>query len=484
MTQLRLSVTLPTLLFIGLVSVASLASPSTFVNALQAIQTWILEHFDWLFDWTVFFMVIATIIVYVSPLGNVVIGGEGAKPILPKSRWCFIVICTTIATGILFWGCAEPLYHMHAPPYADMAMGEAKVFAMSTLFMHWSLSPYAIYTLISLLFALLYYNFQKPYRVASLMERGTVVADTSSVTRSTPFKDIVDIVCLVALICGMSAALGAGILTIGGGLEKISEMHQGAVMWAIIAGLITLAFIVSSISGLHRGITWLSFTNTILFVIFIAVFAWALTDKSVWSLAGSGLSDYAKTFLPRSLGLDGGTSTWRHSWTTFYWSNWLAWAPVSALFLGRLGIGYTVREFIRVNLFYPSLFAILWVTVFGGVAVIRDLNQEGVLYDLLLEDGPQSVIFSLIGETEWGLFGITSLLFIVFISYVTAADSNTTAMSAICTKGISPTSPEAPVYIKLLCGVTIALLAWVMITYAGLDGIRILSVLGLSLIHI
>ena len=359
-----------------------------------------------------------------------------------------------------------------------MAEGDARVFAMSTLFMHWSWSPYAIYTLISLLFALLYYNYKKPYRVSTLIDRSRVVGTDDGSDQKSLIKDIIDIICLVALICGMAAALGAGILTIVGGLEKIGGLSQGALLWGAIAVSIALAFILSSISGLHKGITWLSSFNTVLFILFIAGFAWLLMSGSVWQLAASALGEYTETFVTRSVGLDHGEPSWRHAWTTFYWANWMAWAPVTALFLGRLGIGYTVRAFIRVNLIYTSLFAMLWIMIFGGIALVSDLDQGGSLYQLLLQDGPQSVIFQLLDDAGWRIGGAVFLLIIVFISYVTAADSNTTAMSALCTKGITPTSPEAPVYLKFIYGLTIALIAWVMISYAGLDGIRILSILG------
>jgi len=478
MTQLRLTVTAPTLIIIGLVTIGALTIPSTFVNVLQDAQSWILNYFDWLFDWTVLFMLITCVIVYFSPLGKLVIGGDSAKPILSKRRWYAIVLCTTVATGILFWGCAEPLYHLHEPPYQNLLKGDAEVFAMSTLFMHWSWSPYAIYTLISLLFALLYYNYKKPYRVSTLIERSNTQGNTSTSRSAALSRDVIDIICLIALICGMAASLGAGILTIGGGLEKIAGLSQGSLMWGGIAVSIACAFIMSSISGLHKGITFLSSINTVLFFIFIAAFAWMLLSGRVWNLAGSGLAEYIQTFVSRSTGLDGAKSSWRHAWTTFYWANWMAWAPVTALFLGRLGLGYTVREFIRVNLVYTSLFAMLWMIIFGGVALVSDLEQQGSMYKLLSQDGPQSVIFQLLEDANWRTGGAVFLLVIVFISYVTAADSNTTAMSALCTKGITPESPEAPINLKLLCGLTIAFIAWVMITYAGLNGIRILSVLG------
>ena len=73
-----------------------------------------------------------------------------------------------------------------------------------------------------------------------------------------------------------------------------------------------------------------------------------------------------------------------------------------------------------------------------------------------------------------------------FLSFVTAADSNTSAMGGLSSTGISPESPEPGILIKIVWGTTIGLLAWIMITFTrtegvkddGLNGIRMLSNLG------
>ena len=51
-------------------------------------------------------------------------------------------------------------------------------------------------------------------------------------------------------------------------------------------------------------------------------------------------------------------------------------------------------------------------------------------------------------------------------------------MSGISSTGISPESPEPPVFIKIVWGIIIGTLAFVMISYAGIDGIKMLSNLG------
>ena len=92
--------------------------------------------------------------------------------------------------------------------------------------------------------------------------------------------------------------------------------------------------------------------------------------------------------------------------------------------------------------------------------------------------GEENVMFVIFENLPFGKAISIFTLVMVFISYVTAADSNISAMSAISTNGISPEDPEAPIHLKVIWGTVVGLLAWVMITSAGIDGIRLLCVLG------
>jgi glycine betaine transporter len=74
----------------------------------------------------------------------------------------------------------------------------------------------------------------------------------------------------------------------------------------------------------------------------------------------------------------------------------------------------------------------------------------------------------------WGIF----YFMLVFISMVTSGDSNISAMSSLSTKGITYENEEAPYQIKIIWGLIIGLTAWIMITLAGLDGVRMTSNLG------
>ncbi|MEM8908635.1 MAG: BCCT family transporter [Bacteroidota bacterium] len=466
----------PTILFLVVVIVYSLRDNEGFLTLANATNQWILQQVGPLFTWSAFLFLVILAMIYFSPLAKVKIGGPKAEPLLSKWRWFAIALCTTVATGILFWGAAEPLYHLHQPPSGLGITGqswEATQFAMSTMYMHWSFTPYGIYTITGMAFALVYYNLRQPFSISALFyplfgKRAYGAVGT-----------LMDILCLAALVSGMAASLGTGIFALMGGLETTLHFQQSDLLMGIIGAVIVLSFILSAISGLKRGISWLSNINAQAFLV-LAVLVFVLGPTlSVLKIGGAGFVDYGLHFLSRSTNIGAQINTdWLNSWTIFYFANWFAWAPVAALFLGRLALGYTVRDFIHFNLFFPAFFTCIWMMVFSGTAIDFDLTTKGQLFQVLNEQGEENVMFTILESLPMGKIISLLTLVMVFISYVTAADSNISAMSAISTSGISPDHPEAPMWIKITWGSLIGLIAWVMITSAGIDGIRLLCVIG------
>lgn len=452
----------------------SLWRGAAFVAAETAINNWILRHFSPFFAWAGIGFLALLLFVTLSPLGGRIIGGDKATPILSRWRWFAVTLCTTIATGILFWGVAEPLFHLNDPPAMlglDPGSNAAARFAMSTMFLHWTLTPYAIYTVAGLAFALVYYDRREPFSLSSLF------VPLIGQRAHGPAGTAIDMFCLFALVAGMAASLGAGVLALAGGIEGIWDISGGAPLrWGIAAAIVG-TFVLSAALGLRRGIARLSLLNIWLFagiLLFVVVVGPA---AALPSLGLSGLADYFANFLPRSLGADVDTD-WHRQWTIFNWANWFAWAPVTALFLGRLAVGYSVRAFILVNLLLPALFGAAWMIVIAGTTITLDQQTGGDLYTLLSSAGPDPLLYRLFSELGGGMPVLMLLIGAIFISYVTAADSNVSAMSALSTHGISPDNPEAPVAIKLAWGATVGLVATILVAAAGIDGIRMMSVLG------
>lgn len=453
----------------------SIADSSQFLATTVSINDFILDNFGWLFSAGTTLMLLTCIFMSFHPIGNLKIGGVDAQPFLTKWRWFSIVLCTTIATGIIFWGTAEPLFHLSGPPsFSGAAAGsqEAANNAMGYMYLHWTFTPYAIYSVPALMFALAFYNRRKSFSIHSalfpLLSKG----------KQTGLASLIDGISLYALVVGMAASLGAGILTLSGGIRNLTG-YESEWLQLVITFLIVGSFIISAISGLMKGIRILSDINARIFIVlalFVLIFGptWAIVNYVF-----EGFKVLIATLPEMSLiSIIHPDDPWPKSWTTFYWANWLAWAPISALFLGRLAYGYTVRQFLVFNWLFPSLFGMAWMSIFGGMTLDYELNQNLGLMSLLQEQGPESVIYRIMEQLPLRYIIAPLFLITAFLSYVTAADSNTEAMGGISSTGISPDAPTPPTIIKVIWGITIGAVAFIMINMAGIDGIKMLSNLG------
>ena len=467
----------PTFLILLAAVIASYVDLTAFLAVSKQLNNLILKNFSWLFSAGSFAMVVLAAIVYFSPLGKVRIGGEEAQPLLSKGRWFMVALCTTLAVGVLFWTTAEPLYHLYGPPTSlgiEAGSGAAKSFAMSTMFLHWTITPYAIYVVPSLVFALVFYNRRSNFSIGAMLE------PLLGEARVRRYAGLIDTLAMFALVAGMASSLGTGALTLSGGLSQYIGGETTPLRLAIIIAIIVMTFVASAASGLQRGIVRLSSFNTwIMLALGLFVLLCGPT-LYMFSLGVESLGVYLDTFFSRSL-FTGAASgdAWPQSWTVFYWSVWFAWAPVSALFLGKIGRGYTVREFIQINMLYPALFTAVWICIFSGSSLYFDALGAGSLNRVLTEQGVEHVLYQMFQQLPASGLMIAFLLFVAFISFVTAADSSTDVIANLCSKGVTADSDlDGNPMLKIVWGVIIGTVSWVMVAFVGIDGVKMLSNLG------
>lgn len=475
--NIRPLVFFPTFLILVSALVLSLVDLERFTKVTAALNSQVLENFSWLFSLGSFYLLVLVVITYFSKLGNIRIGGDNSTPKITKPRWFMIVLCTTLAVGVLFWTTAEPIYHLHAPPESlGIAAGsaDATLFAFSAMFLHWGPTPYAIYCVPALVFALAFYNLKLPFSISSSLRPIFGRYLTPRVA------DVIDALALYSLVVGMASSLGTGALTLLGGVSQFVDIDRNAFTLGIFITLIVVTFVFSAASGLNKGIARLSKTN---FWMLIALFVFVLVvgpTVFMLSLGVEGLGAYLQNFFRLSLFTgQAANDPWPQWWSVFYWAVWFAWAPITAMFLGKIARGYTVKEFIQINLIFPSLFVLLWISVFSGIAVYLDTEGNGALYEVLNNGGVEQLLYHIMGELP--LSGITSffLILVAFISYVTAADSSTDAIGDLCTKDFNSDSDEGTsLPIKIVWGTLIGLVAWLMVSTVGINGVKQLSNLG------
>lgn len=473
----------PTFLLLIVALIYSFIDKASLIAHTSAINSWILQNFSWLFSLSSFFLLVLCVCTYFSKLGNLRIGGDDATPLLPKGKWFAVTLCTTVAVGVLFWTTAEPIYHLHYPSLslgAEASTVEAAQTGMSSMFLHWTFTPYAIYTVPAIVFALVFYNLKLPFSTISMLKPW--LRNRANNTSG----QVIDAIALFALVAGMASSLGTGALSILGGINQFTEtqitagpLGLGLVMLAIVT-----TFILSATSGIQRGIAKLSTINTYL-LMFLGLFlllAGPTTFILAFGMETFGI--YLSNFFRLSL-LTGASynDPWVGSWTTFYWAVWFAWAPISAMFLGKIARGYTVKEVIMVNFILPASATAIWIMIFSGTAIHIDMAKDFLLKKTLETQGVENVLYQILHQMPLSYLMIMILLFVAFLNYVTAADSNTDAISNLCTENYkADTHTKESVVsmgMKIVWGIIIGLVSWIMTSFGGgIEGIKMMSNLG------
>lgn len=461
-----------------LVAVAySIFDEATFFRATSLANDWLIANFGGVFSIVGLLTVVGCVVAYFSPLGNVRIGGDDAKPTFTRLRAFYITLCTTIAAGVVFWGTVEPMYHLSSPPVSlgiEPFSPEAIRFAMETMFLHWTITPYAIYTLPTVVFAFAYYNMRKPFSVSSQF-----APVLGRYAEHRILTQVIDAIVLLCIAGGMAATFATATLNMSGAVEKMFGVPSTFAAWFVILGVAIVAFVLSSASGLNKGIRILSNLNMNVYWIILAVMIVFGPTAFSLNLGTEAMGGYITRFFEKSLmtGQAAGDQ-WPQWWTTFYWANWMAWAPVAACFLGRVAYGHTVKDVITYTLVWPAIFGVVWMSVFSGAAIHLQISGTIDLVGLLNAGNSAAIPYAVLSAFPLSKIIIPFFLFITFITFVTAADSTTNAMAALTSTGITTSDEEAPTWVKVMWGVGLGVIALVMLKLAGIDGIKMMSNLG------
>lgn len=475
--KIRWQVLLPPWIVVMAVLVLNLADYDTFVAVMNRVIGWILEKFAWMLNSVSLTALILVLVAYFSPIHKVRIGGSRAKPIIKYKNYVWIVLCTIMGAGLMLWACAEPMTHIHNPPAnvtAGPLSGDAILWAMENIFLEWTFTPMAIYALPAVLFGFVFYNMKESFSVGSML---TPIFGNKITSR---WRTVIDCVCLFCLCLGMASTLGSGVLLIVEGAGRVTNgaVPANTVSWSICGVVIIISFILSASSGLKKGIQLLSTLNSWFYLI-IGIFIF-LAGPTTYILNlcvesfGAYLSDFFKLSLWTSTAWGDGWSLW---WPQFYWCVWLTWMPISAVFLGKISRGYTVRETLNAIFVIPSLFSVIWMALFSGTSINFELKGLGI--NAAMEaNGTAAAAYEMLEHMPFSILIIPLFLLTAFISYVTSADSNTNAMASLCTEGLTEDDTESPVSLKIFWGFTIGALCLIMLTAFNIDGMKMLADLG------
>src|ERR671917_796837 len=396
------------------------------------LWSFLVPNFGWVFILSSFGFLAFAVYLAFSRYGKVRLGGQDERPEFSTVSWVAMMFSAGMGIGLMFFGVAEPLSHMGAPPFglADPNTRGAAQVAMQYTYFHWAFHPWAIYAIMGL--ALAYFTFRKglPNLVSTAFY--PLLGDRVY----GPIGKAIDILAIFATLFGSATSLGLGALQINQGLNAVFGFGgRDAVGLAIVViAILTAAFILSAISGVHRGIQWIANTNMVL-AVFLLVFVFVVGPTVfILNTFTESLGGYLANLIPMSFRTaafsDGEFVT---TWTIFYWAWWISWAPFVGVFIARISRGRTIREFVFGVILAPSVVSFVWFSILGGSAIDLQLTGTANIAETAANNQP-AALFLLLEQFPlfWLMAGITIILVALF--FVSGADAASMVMGMLSSK--------------------------------------------------
>lgn len=459
-----------TLFFVVLLVAMILIAPEQTQTLLNAAKSGIFANFSWFYVLAFSVFLGFLVILSVSSLGNIKLGNDEEEPEFGFLSWLAMLFAAGMGVGLMFFGVAEPLTHYLSDITTGTAEHKQQEALLHTLF-HWGIHAWAVYGTIALALAYFGFRYKLPLALRScfyplLKER-----------INGKLGDFIDIMALLATLFGIITTLGFGASQLGAGLHQLGWISENSfsLQMVVIAVVMSLA-IFSAISGVGKGVKILSELNlTLAFCLLIFVL---VAGPTLYLL--SAFSDNIGTYLSNLVQLSFKTyvyeqehTAWFSGWTILYWAWWCSWAPFVGLFIARISKGRTIREFIFGVLVVPSLFGVLWFTVFGNTAIwLNDGGAAGTLGQMI--SSPETLLFKFLDYLP--LSGVTGLVSLVVISlfFITSADSGIYVLNNIASRDKSLTAPR---WQAVMWGVLMSVVSIVLMQSGGLANLQAMTLL-------
>lgn len=478
--ELSKAIFFPSYLIAVSVIVAGILNQEQFGQVLNIGLDWVALNWGW---WLVLFGFLLVLIVFglaFSKVGDIVIGGENAKPEYTMWQWFTMSLKGGIGTGILFWAMGEPIFHMATPPAGAMAepfTRESGIFAVSQTMLHWTVAQYAMYTLCALGVALMAYNRRHSISITAIFEPYVKSAWFPAV------KNFVTALSLICIVGALACSMAVGIMQICSGLDFFYGIPQNAASALVVAAAMVAVYVISCLTGIKKGMRILSSFCTI---VFIGLMIWVVAVGPSLFIANIGtesIGQLINRFAEHSVILPtmAGNETWSKSWLIQFMASFFVYAPIIGLFLARLGKGRTVRQFIFMNIGAPSLFCFIWIAIWGGTAVFLQFSGQMDIWKMVEERGMEVTIFSILDSMPGAKILALFFIIAVFFSFSTMADSITGTMATLSSNNLT-VEDEAPRLLKVVWGISFGIIGYLLVASGGVNSVRgMFTVVGLPI---
>ncbi|WP_291578200.1 BCCT family transporter [Clostridium sp. UBA6640] len=430
------------------------------------------------FNWFVILMplLILALCAYLAfgKYGHIKLGGEDTKPEFSTFSWMSMLFTAGIGVGLVNFGVAEPLIHYMQSPMGlagGFSETQAAQNALKLTLFDWGLPAWAIYTISGLVIGYFTYNRGGKFLPGTPIEEGFRDRKWGK-----PLAYAANLMGAAAAALTMAASVGLGVFQVRNGVQSVFGINlQGITPLIVILAILFAVYTLAAILPVQKGMKVLGDINVIIAIaLLLYVFFVGRTGYfmgTILTTLKSTFTDIISISFENYALLD---KTWFNDWpiTILMW--WVSWTPFIGIFIARISKGRTIKQIVTASILVPTIFLVLWFSVFGGYGLLDAIAGDAEIANYILQN-PDDVYLSFIMVLQkFPLFGITGLLFvaliIVFLS--TSATSSVISLSMMTSDG----AEDAPKYRSIVWSIIIVLISSANLIAGSFNGVRAVAI--------
>ncbi|NLV49884.1 MAG: BCCT family transporter [Clostridiales bacterium] len=344
-------------------------------NVLAVIRTFLGDTFGSYYLVVGLGILIVSLYIAYSPIGNITLGKPGEKPRYNFWTWGAMVFTCGLAADILFYSLCEWIYYAQEPHVTELGVQD---WANAYSLFHWGPIPWSFYAVLAAAFGFMLHvrgRTKQKYSEACRPILGRY-------TDKLPGK-AVDVLAVFALIAGTATTFSVATPLLA---NSVTALFGGTMTkWiSIVILLVVCATYTASVMNGLKGVERLSnicmylFGALLIYVLFVGGQTRYIIESGLTALGNA-----AQNFIGMSTWTDAGrTSSFPQNWTIFYWAYWLVWCVAAPFFMGGVSRGRTVRQVIMGSYIFGVLSTIISFIVLGnyglGAQLVGKVDALGI----------------------------------------------------------------------------------------------------------
>ena len=436
----------PSLLIILAVAVPLFIDPSFGQVMVQNTHTFITKYFGWVFMWVPVICLMLIVILIITRYGDVVLGDPGDVPEFSYFAWVSMLFCCGVGSSSIVWGICEPIYYIDGPPLGiEPRSLAAYEMALALPIFHWGLSAWAVYAIAAVGIAYSLFVRKNPELRLSGACEGLIGKKGSNTWAEVGLEILV----VIGSIGGFGASLGLGVPFVAEFIAALFDIPNTLWLKAGVVAVWTSIFCFSVFSGLAKGMLYLSKINIWLalgvlgfvFLVGPTLFSLEAITNSMGKLFGNFFA-LSFSIEPLNMAVNPETravargSGFPQNWTVFYWCWWVALAPISGIFLGRISRGRTIRQTLIGITVWGSIGCAITLGILGAYSIHLEYTGELAVSTILAAHGTGPTAAKVLMHLPYAKFLVPFYVTLALIFLATTLDSAAFSLAAICTKSI------------------------------------------------